>query len=155
MDWHAEVELAATLDDNQLDDIAAQVRASYYNSADQVLRLRINLQADAYAAAIDETRVWVASTAEAAVQQHAPDATVLRVVVESDAARTARWAAGTKEAAELLGITPTRVRQLDDTAGFPDRIADPAGGAIYRTDEIETYGRRRVRTKGGRPPKSS
>lgn len=154
MDWHAEVELIAELTGDQLDEVAAGFRAAYYNSADKVLRLRGDLAAADYPDAIDEARAWAQGRAVPAVLRHAPDAAVLRVVVESAAGRAARWAIGAKEAAELLGITPTRLRQLEAAAGFPEPVADPAGGSVWRADEIETYGRRRVRGKGGRPRKA-
>jgi hypothetical protein len=77
------------------------------------------------------------------------------VTVESAQSRAARWAVGAKEAAALLGISTTRLRQLEGSAGFPEPVADPAGGSLYRTDEIETYGRTRVRSKGGRPRKDA
>jgi hypothetical protein len=153
LDWHAEVELAAELAPDQLDEVADGFRTAYYNSADKVLRLGDALAAVEYAAAVDEARGWVQRAAVPAVHRYAADAQVVRVVIESAAARAARWAVGTKEAAELLGITPARVRQLEGEEAFPKPIAELAGGAVRRADEVETFGRRRVRSKGGRPRK--
>lgn len=154
MDWHTEVKLAADLTPDQLDEVAARFAFAFYHSDGKMLRIGADLQSTDYRAALIEAAMWLQDVAVPAVLRLAPNATVLRLVVESAAARGAQWAVGTKEAAELLGISPTRLRQLQKAAGFPEPVADPAAGSVWRRDEIEKFGRDRVLDKGGRPRKA-
>ena len=152
MDWFAEIEFRAELTEKQLDELAAGVRAAYYNSADHVLRLQEALDEPEYGMALDAARRWV-DVAAVDVVRACPAAEVLRVVVESGTARRGRWAVGAKEAAELLGVSTARVRQLRGSPGFPAPVAETAGGEVYRADEVESYGRVPRTQKGGRPRK--
>lgn len=156
MAWDAEVELVAELDQDQLDALAHDTAALavYYNSAGRMIRLRSSLRADDFDAALEEARVWASTIAVPPIRKHWPEALVVRLAVEQRGFGGSGWAAGAKEAAELLGVSPARVRQIEGQPGFPAPVADLAGGAVWRADEVETYGRTRVRGKGGRPRKA-
>jgi hypothetical protein len=121
-----------------------------------VLRLTTQLDARTYEQATTAAQRWVlGELADVHLVDQA--AAPIRLVVESADARSKRWAVGTKEAAALLGMTPSRLRQLEETPGFPEPVpgVDAAGGRLLRRDEVETFKRTRTPGKPGRPRATS
>jgi hypothetical protein len=57
---------------------------------------------------------------------------------------------GPAELAELLGVTPGRVRQLRAAGKLPAPWAVLASGPVWRREDAERYAARR-RTRPGRP----
>jgi predicted DNA-binding transcriptional regulator AlpA len=49
---------------------------------------------------------------------------------------------GTKEIAELLGVTNQRVDQLARRADFPEPVAVLAAGRIWQRADVEVWARR-------------
>lgn len=153
MDWYAEAEFAAHASDEDIGAVAPAFVATYYNSADQVLRLRQHLEAGDYETALGEAQRWVRDTAAPAVRGLDGQAQVVRVAVESAEAVTRLI--GTADFAKLLGVSPTRVRQLAEMPDFPAG-QDTSAGAVWPQDVAETYAARRPRgSKGGRPRRAT
>ena len=153
MDWYAEAEFAAHATDEAVEAIAPAFVATYYSSTDRRLRLRQRLEAGDYGAALEEAQRWVDAAAAPAVRGVDPGARIVRVAVESAEAVTRM--VGTADFAKLLGVSPTRVRQLADLPGFPAGL-DTSAGQVWPQDVAETYAARRPpRTKGGRPRKDA
>lgn len=152
--WSAEVEFLARISRDQLDEYAAGAQMAYYNSDDLVLRLTRALDADDYAAAMAEAQAWVAALAITGRAGRDGVSGPVRFTVESEFVH--RWAVGTKEAAEKLGISTTRLRQLEHAdPAFPKPAAEVAGGRVYRKDEVETYAHEREPGQPGRPRKAA
>ncbi|MET0492932.1 MAG: hypothetical protein ABW000_07340 [Actinoplanes sp.] len=155
-EWYGEVEFLAELNPEvQLEEYSQGARMAHYNSREMVLRLGQPLDAAEYTEALTEASAWVSSLAVTALTEAGKAAGPIRFTVESRIARSKSWAAGTKEAAELVGVSPTRLRQLEGAPGFPAPLATPASGKVYREDEMETYARDRQPGRPGRPPRPS
>jgi hypothetical protein len=151
VDWYAEAEFTAHATDDAVEQIAPAFVATYYNSADRVLRVRQRLDAGDYGAALDQAQRWVRGDVVPAVHGVDPDARVVRVAVES--AEAVMRLVGTADFAKLLGVSTNRVRQLAEMPGFP-AAEDTSAGAVWPRDVAETYAARRPpRGKGGRPRK--
>lgn len=153
MDWYAEAEFAAHATDEAVEAIAPAFVATYYNSADHILRLRQHVDGDDYEAADRQAEQWLLTAALPAAESLDPEARIVRVTVESAEAVTRL--VGTADFAKLLGVSPTRVRQLTDLPGFPEGL-NTSAGTVWPEDVAETYAARRApRSKGGRPRKDA
>ena len=151
MDWYAEAEFAAHATDEAIEAVAPAFVATYYNSTNKVLRLRQQMAVEDYEAAARRAEQWILTDALPAAQRLDPQARIVRVTIESAEAVTRL--VGTADFAKLLGVSPTRVRQLADLPGFP-QAQETSAGAVWPRDVAETYAARRApRSKGGRPRK--
>jgi hypothetical protein len=152
--WYVEVEFVGTLQRDQLEQAAAGASIAHYQEAGKVLRLRGPLDAIEYEDAVEEAKGWAARLTGAAELVRAgvlfgPD----RMVVETSAARARMWnLLGAAEIAERLGVTTSRVRQLEQRPDFPNPALVLAGGRIYRAEDIDAFDRAWDRTPG-RPPR--
>lgn len=154
MDWYAEVEFSARATNAKIGKLAPGYVATYYSPTDRLLRLRQNLGDHTEDQAFAAAQRWVTETATPAVLSIDPDALVIRIVVES-AGAVARRVVGAGEFAKMLGVTPTRLRQLqNEQADFPAGL-ETSAGKIWPADVAETYAARRPpQSKGGRPRKN-
>jgi hypothetical protein len=153
--WNIEVQYRADVEPSQLERLAEDAGAVmvHHNTAERTLRLRGVVAATSPHEATD--LAWrFAAGAEARMAAAGVAGELLRFVVESEAAGSLRWAAGAAEAAGLLGVSTARLRQLEQSdPAFPRPVVELAGGRVYQADEVESYRRGRVLSKGGRPRK--
>ncbi|GGK89059.1 hypothetical protein [Mangrovihabitans endophyticus] len=154
--WRAELHYRTTdIDPAQVaDHLAESAAVVHYHSEDHVLRLRAGLDGHDLAAATAAACHW-ADDVDAVLAAGGVTASPIRLTVEDAAAGPLRWAAGAHEAAEILGVSTARLRQLDGKEGFPHAVLELAGGKVYHADEIETWRRTRPVDRGGRPRKTS
>jgi hypothetical protein len=155
MRWNIEVQYRAEVEPSQLELLAkgAGVVMAHHNSAERALRLRTVVTVSSPKEATD--LAWrFATAAETLMEAVGVAGELQRFSVESEAAAPLRWAAGAAEAADLLGVSTARLRQIEQSdPAFPRPVAELAGGRVYRADEVESYRRGRVLSKGGRPRK--
>lgn len=153
--WNTEVQYRADVEPSQVERLAEDAGAVmvHHNSAERTLRLRGVVAAGSPQEATD--LAWqFAAAAEARMAEVGVRGELLRFLVESADASPLRWAAGAAEAAGLLGVSTARLRQLEQTdPAFPRPTLELAGGRVYAADEVESYRRGRVLSKGGRPRK--
>lgn len=153
--WNIEVQYRADVEPSQLERLAEGAGAVmvHHNTAERTLRLRGVVSADSPQEATDLAWRFSAAT-ETRMAEVGVTGELQRFLVESEAAAPLRWAAGAAEAANLLGVSTARLRQIEQSdPAFPRPVAELAGGRVYRADEVESYRRGRVLSKGGRPRK--
>lgn len=152
--WYVEVEFFGKLKPEQLADACAGAFLGHYQPG--VLRLRHRLDNLDYDAAVKEALTWMAGLHATTVL--VPSGVLTgpeRMLIETTAARAQDWdLLGANEVADRLGVSTTRVRQLEKRPDWPTPIGTVAGGKVYRKLDVEEFARGWKR-QPGRPRKSA
>jgi hypothetical protein len=101
-----------------------------------------------------EPPVWVGSVQGREVRRRTRDGCVnaLRRLASDDALliEVTPDVVGVSEAATILGWDRRRVATYVSRGAFPEPIAALASGRVWRREDVEAFGRDRVRRKGRR-----
>jgi len=155
-DWHVQVDLDGTLTQDQIEALADDAIATATIRGDErLVELTYRVQAGDLSAA---TVAALAHLARLAGVQALIAAGVLsdpqRLQLATDAAASRRLPLlGAAEAAARLGVSTSRLRQLENGDDFPAPVLELAGGKLYDAAAIDAFGKSRRRGPG-RPPKA-
>jgi hypothetical protein len=154
MQWWADVQYLGQLTAEQLEDVAADAIVTRYQEGTELLTVRSRLDAIGYPQAVDQAVAWAGGPAAQTLAAAGVLTGPVRLVVESDQARTAGLdLLGGAEVAARLGVSTARARELSGRPDFPAPVAELAAGKVWRAEDVDAYATARDRSPG-RPRKA-